>query len=211
VTGQCETLKECGSGFYNDGSNSCEPCEIGAKICDGPGQTAKLCFESFTLTNFTCHCLPDSQFEENGRCNDIIDCGAFLFNDGRNECLPCRDNCSQCDNADVCTECKNTYELNYPDDGTCSCSEGMYKYTGGNDLCYGCQGGYGCGECRNQDGYCTQCKDNWTYSRGSCLCWPPSWQNGSECDACPVGCWSCNGETCFVCRDTFQVDFPLPG
>lgn len=60
---------------------------------------------SYTLKNGVCGCNSRTEFEAGGICNAFIDCGDGFYNDGANNCLACKDNCTKCVNATHCTAC----------------------------------------------------------------------------------------------------------
>lgn len=204
-------LRTCSAGQYNDGANNCYACSATANcLTCSAAEVCTSCKSSYSLSavrSNQCNCVAGTQYESGSYCYTINSCGAYYYNNGFNACYSCKANCTYCTSATVCTSCISVYTLNYPTAGNCACNIYKYQYYYQN-TCYGCGGGYGCGVCREPDGYCTTCKAHWTMYYGTCYCWAPSYASGSECYSCAYGCWSCSGDTCYSCRSTYTLHYP---
>lgn len=148
-------------------------------------------------------------------------CASNYYNNGYNACYICKTNCSTCTSATMCNSCYYNMELNYPVAGNCAC--GQYQFWSSNyATCASCLAGsaygywsytnnYGCGSCRDGDGWCYVCKAYWTWNGSNyfCYCNAPSYAaSATSCLPCKTGCWSCAGSQCYSCTNGFTLHYP---
>ena len=128
-------------------------------------------------------------------------CPLGNYNNGKNRCLPCADNCTFCDGGEPgnCTQCKNTFTLK---DGACACGDGMWNAR--NGLCY--QVPKNCSRANDSTGICTECLPTFNMSPiNTCYCYRDQKVINERCVDCPSGCYSCKNLTyCDYCKDTYM-------
>jgi len=128
-------------------------------------------------------------------------------------CLPCPDNCNECNNEGKCVHCEDEFFLT--DSGSCSqCSEGCSMCIK-PDTCDECQDGFylvpstaicapcipGCSLCFDGTS-CESCQDNMYVNKFT----KHDSTEGFECKNCESGCKECNKNGCFACDHGFYKD-----
>ncbi|CAJ1378543.1 unnamed protein product [Effrenium voratum] len=201
--GNC--VQTCPDGFYHDGmedrGRTCKECDASCSKCSSWDVCLECAHSMYLTPNSTCQAQCPDSYYHNGT-------GDF----GRS-CPICAENCSQCTDANTCTECRNFTYL-APDDWCHSdCPVGYYEYgteyVGG--LCNKCSDN--CQECTSQS-VCLVCGDEKyldpTSSTCKTLCPDGYFANagdnlviGRTCERCPSTCNTCDSASdCRECKDS---------
>lgn len=200
----CEKL--CPPAFYPNITG-----EIGA-ICARCDDTCNTCDSAEVCTQCKMHLL----LNPDGKCREICPVGYHPL-PGRGpmggSCPLCSENCSQCANADVCTECRNSTFLTPYFSCEASCPPGYFGQSDGEigSVCRHCPAG--CNLCESLE-VCTQCKDHkFLQPDGTCgdvcptgyymLEGTGAFGTGGSCPLCAENCSQCVNQTyCTECRNS---------
>jgi len=176
-----------------------------------PGNSSK-CIS----VNYMTECKNGQYLTPSAKCSDRCPKGYYragVESVGRT-CDSCAENCSACEDATICTECRNSMYLTPAQWCQEECPAGFYHSGSGpvgrqclpcNDLC---------NLCTSAD-ICTECKeDSFLTATSECqvVCPDGYWGKqgvqgiGGVCEECPSTCFSCTGpRECTVCKDQFYL------
>ncbi|KAG8193100.1 hypothetical protein JTE90_013860 [Oedothorax gibbosus] len=161
------------SGWYNPQLGSCDDCDPNCEECSLPD------------THNCATCNAGYVWHEK-HCTGICPDGYFILQD---ECSPCDEQCSKCDNRDKCVLCKDGFLLHsekcYP-----FCPLGYYD--GGRKKCEVCHPA--CQHCTGgSDNNCASCSMGYYFADNKCH------------TECPDGFFSTKENDCFPCYSTCKT------
>jgi len=224
-------VSECGEGYKeNSTTGICDSCNVNkCKDCDADITKCTTCFDGYLLlgdNQCVQPCPTGFYLDEN---NDCVACDTTSGNpwckppcaDGnypdfsKNECETCKDECSKCTSATVCTECKaSNYFIADKNDCVTTCPTGYLNDDTTSPIsCKKCD--TGCVECSTTYDNCTRCEKDFYYvpphvgqPLGKCyeVCLDGSYfdRGTYTCTDCLSNCKECDSTAiCYECKNNF--------
>lgn len=201
ATGASQCIKCSPSWYLNATDNLCYSCSASPFLQSNfaPGSCSVCQVSTTTITQLIC-----------------TTCASGYYLAG-SICTFCPSSCSACSSSTICTNCSTGYLLSATTCQPCSQTYPNCLYCNSVE-CTDCQSGYytvdnkhcvsaclvsNCLSCQPKNNqFCTQCKQGYTLSSGTCTIMQCSGQlqfNGLDC-VCPINMYS-NGGACSSCSD----------
>eukprot|EP00439_Symbiodinium_sp_Y106_P000855 s231_g1.t1 len=212
LTHDFKCVPECAKGYY----------EVkGEKWDDGLGGSCKQCHENCSACNSDTECTECRLFTyrtDSATCTDT--CPDTYYKNGTEmiggECLPCGENCFECESDVTCKVCNSSFFLARTGECVEHCPDGDYEV---GDEEYGRQ----CMKCPDDFNKCitatyaSECKNNlYLNADAECVISCPegyfhrplhSKPVGNECPVCPGNCNKCeDASTCTECKNTMYLN-----
>lgn len=180
--GQC--VSNCPAGYVADASDVCKKCTVNnCKVCSTNQDTCTECQIGYLFEN---ECLPV--------------CPTGFFGQDR-VCIPCTNNCVQCNSSNECTKCSEDSKMI---NGICisNCPPKTIKI---DDKCVKCEIP-DCLICEASLDSCSICITPKLYQDGKCVddCEKGYYSVGTKCLSCEEHCDLCiNDNKCNACQEGF--------
>ncbi|KAL4435521.1 hypothetical protein ABPG74_020297 [Tetrahymena malaccensis] len=197
--GNC--LSSCPSGYYPNKYNICQPC---LSIFNN-------CQKCSDVECLSCDNRSDYKYLDINKTQCLQQCSVGQFNDSRNQCLTCQNNCATCDqnNPQICKSCdpNNSYgNIFLTENGNCVNKCPSEFYADANNICQRCNVKYAnCKECNTQ--FCLQCDANYCLNFDNILlsstCEAPNPVCSSNTCSNIVNCIFCQNDKCLACSQNY--------